>query len=84
MADKKPTEAVERKPGGLVTVRLPITITTAQGDVPPGEPVDLPEDEARALVARFGELPKPQPAYKPKPVAQSTAQPGRKPDANNA
>ena len=57
----------EKKNGGMVTVYLPVTVTTPNGDIPPGNPVELPEGEATSLVARFGELPQPKPTM---PVAQ--------------
>jgi len=50
----------EKKNNGMVTVYLPVTVTTAKGDIPPGEPVELPEEEVASLIARFGELPQPK------------------------
>lgn len=38
------------------TIIAPITLLYNGQYVPPGTPVDLPEDEAASIVARFGEV----------------------------
>ena len=35
-------------------VRLPITVLHGGSYVPPGTEIDLPDDEARSMIARFG------------------------------
>jgi hypothetical protein len=35
-------------------VRLPITVLHGGSYLPPGTEIDLPDDEARSMVARFG------------------------------
>ena len=69
----------DKKQGGLITVCLPITVTTAKGDVPPGEPVELEREEAEALVKRFGEVQVQKTAPQPPVQVQDKKPDGVKP-----
>lgn len=74
--------AKETKPApaeklAMRTVRLPITVQTETGSVPPGEPIELDADEADRLVERFGLAKGAAPESAPAPDADtSTGQTG--------